>query len=590
MNRFNGKYNLKLFFALLFFVFFGNSLFAQLVLNEVSQGPSAAKEYIELIVIGNRSCSDSTADIRNWVIDDNNGWLGVGSGQGIALGSMRFSNIPAWQRVPYGSIILIYNNGDKNNSITLPDDPSDANNDYVYVVPASSNFLEKNIVTPSPPSSLNYVYPTTGFSPGGDWPTMGLANAGDAVVITKPDNLTAAYFSLGYGTIGNSSYATVFKSDAGSALCYYLNDNLYNISGSWIAGNAPANETPGSPNSTLNANWINSLRQVSVNNISRDTTTITGCSSVTYNGSTYTTSQFFTDTLRSAGGCDSVYHSVQILIQGLGNLSIVPSGSTTFCNGDSINLSVAPSGGTSYTYLWSPGNQVTPSITVTATGTYSVTISNAGGCSQSLSQTVREIVPVTQIRQLQGCGNVVYNTINYTASTIVKDTLRSLQGCDSLITTLNIIVNNNSVTNVADTINQGETFTLPSGTIVSTAGTYQSVLMNSNGCDSIINTKLIVISNLPCKVEPSIAFTPNGDGVNDVWKIYEPSGNCIKKIGVKVYNRYGSLVYMSDDYQNNWRGTYSNKPCPDGTYYSIFEIIYLDNRKVLLKGNVTILR
>ena len=158
------------------------------MLNEVSQGPSGTKEYIERVVLGTRTCTDSTADLRGWTIDDNNGWLGAGTGQGIAQGCMRFSNSNNWSKVPYGSLILIYNEGDKNSSITLPDDPLDGNHDYVYIVRASSIELEDNGNSPSSPSALNYVYPATGYRSGGSWVRMGLANSGDAVVITSPAN------------------------------------------------------------------------------------------------------------------------------------------------------------------------------------------------------------------------------------------------------------------------------------------------------------------------------------------------------------------------------------------------------------------
>lgn len=810
---------------------------AQLVLNEMSQGQSGAKEYIELVVIGNRSCTDSTADIRNWVIDDNNGWLGAATGQGIAQGCMRFANTATWQHVPYGSIILVYNDGDKNTSITLPDDPTDANHDYVYIVPATSTQLEKNVSTPISPSAPNYVYPSTGFNAGGSWSTMGLANTGDGVIITSAANLATPYFSFGYGSINNSSAATVYKSTSGAQKCYYLNDNQYNVSSSWIVGASPANETPGNPNTSLNANWINSLHQFSSNSVPRDTTTLQGCTSVLFNGTTYTASAILTDTVRTVAGCDSVYHSVNIVIQGLTNISITASGPITFCSGDSVtlsapvltlannalnftatgkyvhpndlpsfynsftfecwvnptativlapeatsgtqgtsgeryvlyptwggsnnsitgpgnpdagaglsvgtngiavyehgasyltpllvwnnavsgwthiavvyvnkqpslyvngvfvktgltsiknrvypslgqwpgnqynlsggigggnygyfngqidefrlwNVSLSPSTisanynkiiqpvqatnlyayyrfdegtgniaadlsgnnlqstlinnpawvvptstplsgyGSAYTYLWSPGNQTDSAITVHTTGTYTLTVTNSAGCSSTASQTVLDIVAIAQSRIVSGCNTVIYNGITYTTSSTVLDTTRSVNGCDSVITTINIRVNTGSSSNVTDSIYQGQSYTLPSGVVVTTAGNYESILMDINGCDSIIHTNLKVLAKPDCMITPPNVFTPNGDGINDIWKIYDGL-SCVKKCGVKVYNRYGSLVYQSDNYQNDWRGTYLTKSCPDGTYYYLIEVTYSNVRTMLIKGNVSILR
>jgi gliding motility-associated-like protein len=52
------------------------------------------------------------------------------------------------------------------------------------------------------------------------------------------------------------------------------------------------------------------------------------------------------------------------------------------------------------------------------------------------------------------------------------------------------------------------------------------------------------------------AITPNGDGINDTWKIYniENHPNSI----VRVYNRWGSQIFFAHNYQNNWDGSYQN--------------------------------
>lgn len=325
--------------TIFFWVCSAGSARAQLVLNEMSQGQSGTKEYVELVVVGTKTCTDSTADIRGWIIDDNNGWLGTGTGQGIAQGCMRFSSSPTWAKVPYGSVILVYNDGDKNSSIVLPDDPTDADHDYIYIVPASSAELENNSSTPASPSASNYTYPTTGFNAGGSWGRMGLANGGDAVIIVSPANLSAAYFSLGYGGISNSGNATIYKSTSGTAKCYYLSDNQYSTAASWIAGASPTNETPGTFNTTANGNWITSMRQFSNTTVARDTTRLSGCSNVVHGGITYTSSIILTDTVKAAGGCDSVYHITDISIQPLSNITITASGPATFCAGDSVILS-----------------------------------------------------------------------------------------------------------------------------------------------------------------------------------------------------------------------------------------------------------
>jgi hypothetical protein len=114
--------------------------FQGLLINEFSQSDQGSKEYIELLVAGKRTCTDSTADLRGWIVDDQNGWYGVAS---LTSGHYRFKDVPNWAAVPIGSIILLYNsalNG-KNNSISLADDRTDANKDFIYIVPITKNIL-----------------------------------------------------------------------------------------------------------------------------------------------------------------------------------------------------------------------------------------------------------------------------------------------------------------------------------------------------------------------------------------------------------------------------------------------------------------
>ncbi len=88
------------------------------------------------------------------------------------------------------------------------------------------------------------------------------------------------------------------------------------------------------------------------------------------------------------------------------------------------------------------------------------------------------------------------------------------------------------------------------------------------------------------------AFTPNGDGVNDTWFVYDQNF-CLTNPGgakVNVFNRYGSKVYESNDYTNKWDGTYKGKPVPDGTYYAVIEFTLFDGTKQIVRTDVTVLR
>lgn len=79
-------------------------------------------------------------------------------------------------------------------------------------------------------------------------------------------------------------------------------------------------------------------------------------------------------------------------------------------------------------------------------------------------------------------------------------------------------------------------------------------------------------------------FTPNNDGVNDVW--YIPDIEDYGRVAVLIYNRFGKKVYQSDSYLNDWDGTWNGEQLPSATYYYI---ISSQNRGTL-KGVVNIVR
>jgi gliding motility-associated-like protein len=75
------------------------------------------------------------------------------------------------------------------------------------------------------------------------------------------------------------------------------------------------------------------------------------------------------------------------------------------------------------------------------------------------------------------------------------------------------------------------------------------------------NTGINSVSNIadaapkPILYIPS-AFTPNGDGINDV---FFAKGDGIKRFSLTIYNRWGEIVFYSDDINNGWDGTVSGE-------------------------------
>ncbi|MFH0865185.1 MAG: gliding motility-associated C-terminal domain-containing protein [Bacteroidota bacterium] len=87
---------------------------------------------------------------------------------------------------------------------------------------------------------------------------------------------------------------------------------------------------------------------------------------------------------------------------------------------------------------------------------------------------------------------------------------------------------------------------------------------SATGCKTITDSVLVNIEY--CEIEESNVMTPNGDNINDFFKI-----NGLEKFPdseLYIFNRWGKIVYKSSDYQNDWNGNL----CPDGVYYYILRI------------------
>jgi gliding motility-associated-like protein len=99
-----------------------------------------------------------------------------------------------------------------------------------------------------------------------------------------------------------------------------------------------------------------------------------------------------------------------------------------------------------------------------------------------------------------------------------------------------------------------------------------------NGCKGKDSVKVEVVSESLTSDEIPNVFTPNNDGIGDTWKI--PGALINVSNTLKVFNRWGSVVYEVNGYKNDWDGG----EVPDGTYYYVF-----DDGKTKKTGSVTII-
>lgn len=383
----------KIIYIVLVLMSFNAAAQKGLIINEFSQGTNGTKEFFEFVVIGQKTCTDSTLDIRGWIFDDHCGWY---SGAGAAGGHKRFANDANWAKVPIGSIILVYNDVDKNTNITQAADPTDANKDYVYIVPVSSSLLDQNGDPANGGAGGSYVYPTTGYvSGGGSWTNLGLRNDGDAVISVDPAVRNKAFHSITYNDLsaGAQTPTVAVGSVVGGRNCYLSNGN-YTTSSAYTVGSAGTSaETPGAANSTSNASWIAALRLATGSGTqSRDTVNESICQgqAFVFNGNSYNTAGFYTATFPLPSGCDSVVVLNLSVTQGL-NISIAQNDVSCFGGTDGSAIASVTGGTSPYAYEWRTNPVQTSNIaTNLSAGTYKLIVLDDNSCPDTVDVIIVE--------------------------------------------------------------------------------------------------------------------------------------------------------------------------------------------------------
>lgn len=91
------------------------------------------------------------------------------------------------------------------------------------------------------------------------------------------------------------------------------------------------------------------------------------------------------------------------------------------------------------------------------------------------------------------------------------------------------------------------------------------------------------------KLEVPNAFTPNGDGINDVFKVKE-GYQSILSFKAAVFDRWGKKLYEWSDLAGGWDGTSGGRNVPDGAYYLNIEARGADGKKYRIKKVINLLR
>lgn len=223
-------------------------------------------------------------------------------------------------------------------------------------------------------------------------------------------------------------------------------------------------------------------------------------------------------------------------------------GDTSFCDGEFIQLD-AGSGFAGY--AWSTG-ATTRSIVIQNTDTITVLVTDTNGCSSSSGTVI-----ITE-----------YPRPDTPSVTLIENILRSSPGLFFQWYKDGIPIPG------AD----GQNYTPDS------SGTYSVEVSNQFGC-SRISEGLEVVFEINNENFIPDGFSPNGDGVNDVFFIQNidlfPDNELI------IFNRWGQELYRIQGYQNDWDGNFNGRKLPDGDY---FYILTLEPGEEPVKGNLLISR
>jgi len=257
---------------------------------------------------------------------------------------------------------------------------------------------------------------------------------------------------------------------------------------------------------------------------------------------------------QTVNGCSSPVTTYNGIVNSTPNPVII--GDTIICEGVQVNLFASPGGFNSYT--WSTGSD-DASIFVLE-GTYWVEVSSAGGCTGSDTATVYLVEPSANYVSNPPTTALINTNVQFTDSSLVSPL--------------------SPLSNVFWDFGDGTTSTdLNPIHVYPDTGTYTVTyaIINEEGCTDTITKTIKIID----KVIVPNAFSPNGDNINDLFFI--ENLEAFKDVTLKIFNRWGRLLYESDNYQNTWDGGNA----PDGTY---FYVLYIPTASVKdYKGTIAIL-
>ena len=336
----------------------------------------------------------------------------------------------------------------------------------------------------------------------------------------------------------------------------------------------------------------------------------------------------------SDGICPSIA-SASFSVAPVPVFGLAASGSTVLCAGQSVGLTA--SGASAYLWLLNglPTGQNTPGINATQNGNYGVVL-NQGSCTDTLfiQVSISDSLLISPTVTDGTCGNptgsislsvsggtapYTYQWNNGTAGPLIENlqednysvTVTDAAGC-AQTGTYSVLVGQPFTATASPTtylLQAGEQVQLDAGSGVSFVWTppgglsctdcpnptasptentvYTVTVTDALGCvDSA--TVTIEVADPCCELVIPNVFTPNGDGVNDIWEITAVG---YESVGVVVYNRWGGKVWESEMPLGDWNGKTSfGRDASAGTYYYVLRAQAPSGETTTKTGALTISR
>ena len=195
----------------------------------------------------------------------------------------------------------------------------------------------------------------------------------------------------------------------------------------------------------------------------------------------------------------------------------------------------------------------------------------AGGWNDDWDEYPCEYFPFQELT----CDSLSYTSpsgkVKYTASGEYLDTLPGSGGCDSILF-VKVVISDTALTHVSLEGCKNQYF-YEYDQSWDASGIYYDTVQSQYGCDSIVEINFQLL-DCECILYLPNAFTPNGDGVNE---IFIPQGFCdLTSYEMYIYSKNNIQIFYSEDLNKGWDGTFKGIPVPTGMYYYALKFTSVD--------------